>query len=62
MKKFCKDLKKCGMEIIMKKMIPLTKKSINHIIYYICKGEFEDTHYKIRDHCHYRGAGIYSYI
>ena len=62
MKKFSKDLREHTTKIInyeKKKMIPLTKEEkIYHNeqeICYICKKEFDEKNYKVRDHCHYTG-------
>ena len=62
MKKFCKDLREHVNKIInykKKKMIPLTtEEKINYNeqeICYICKKEFDEKNYKVRDHCHYTG-------
>ena len=62
MKKFCKDLREHATKMInyeKKKMIPLTKEEkICHNeqeICYICKKEFDEKNYKVRDHCHYTG-------
>ena len=67
MKKFSKDLRDHATKIInyeKKKMISLTtEEKIYHNeqeICYICKKEFDEKNYKVRDHCHYtskcRGA------
>ena len=62
MKKFFKDLRAHGTKIIdheKKKMIPLTtEEKIYHNeqeICYICKTEFDEKNYKVRDYCHYTG-------
>ena len=62
MKKFSKDLRTHATKIInheKKKMIPLTtEEKIYHNeqeIFYICKKEFDEKKYKVRDHCHYTG-------
>ena len=60
MKKFYKDLRTHAIKIINheKKMIPLTteEKIYNEQeICYICKKEFDEKNYKVRDHCHYTG-------
>ena len=62
MKKFSKDLRDHATKIInyeKKKMISLTtKEEIYHNeqeICYICKKEFDEKNYKVRDHCHYTG-------
>ena len=62
MKKFSKDLRTHATKIInhkKKKMIPLTTvEKIYHNeqeICYICKKEFDEKNYKVRDHCHYTG-------
>ena len=68
MKKFSKDLRTHATKMInheKKKMIPLTtEEKIYHNeqeICYLCKNEFDEKNYKVRDHCHYtgkyRGAG-----
>ena len=62
MKKFSKDLRDHATKIInyeKKKMISLTtEEKIYHNereICYICKKEFDEKNYKVRDHCHYTG-------
>ena len=62
MKKFSKDLRTHATKIInheKKNMIPLTTgEKIHHNeqeICYICKKEFDEKNYKVRDHCHYTG-------
>ena len=62
MKKFSKDLRDHSTKIInyeKKKMISLTREEkIYHNeqeICYICKKEFDEKNYKVRDHCHYTG-------
>ena len=62
MKKFCKNLREHATKIInyeKKKMISLTtEEKIYHKeqeIFYICKKEFDEKNYKVRDHCHYTG-------
>ena len=62
MKKFSNDLRDHATKIInykKKKMIPLTtEEKIYHNeqeICYICKKEFDEKNYKVRDHCHYTG-------
>ena len=62
MKKFSKDLREHATKIInyeKKKMISLTtEEKIYHNeqeICYICKKEFDEKNYKVRDHCHYTG-------
>ena len=62
MKRFCEDCREHATEIInyeKKKMIPLTtEEKINYNeqeICYICKKEFDEKNYKLRDHCHYTG-------
>ena len=62
MKKFSKDLRDHDTKIInyeKKKMISLTtEEKIYHNeqeICYICKKEFDEKNYKVRDHCHYTG-------
>ena len=62
LKKFSKDLREHATKIInyeKKKMIPLTtEEKIYHNeqeICYICKKEFDEKNYKVRDHCHYTG-------
>ena len=62
MKKFFKDLRDHATKIInyeKKKMISLlTEEKIYHNeqeICYICKKEFDEKNYKVRDHCHYTG-------
>ena len=70
-KKFCKDLKELGTEMInfkKKEMIPLTNKEIKSYekqkVCYICEKKFCDDknkkseyelYHKVRDHCHYTG-------
>ena len=70
-KKFCKDLKELGTEMInfkKKEMIPLTNKEIKSYekqkVCYICEKKFcddknkkseYDLYHKVRDHCHYTG-------
>ena len=62
MKKFSKDLREHATKIInyeKKRMILLTtEEKIYHNeqeICYICKKEFDEKNYKVRDHCHYTG-------
>ena len=62
MKKFSKDLREHATKIInykKKKLISLTtEEKIYHNeqeICYICKKEFDEKNYKVRDHCHYTG-------
>ena len=62
MKNLSKDLREHATKIInyeKKKMIPLTtEEKIYHNeqeICYICKKEFDEKNYKVRDHCHYTG-------
>ena len=62
MKKFSKDLRDHDTKMInyeKKKMISLTtEEKIYHNeqeICYICKKEFDEKNYKVRDHCHYTG-------
>ena len=61
-KKFSKDLRTHATKIInreKKKMIPLaTEEKIYHNeqeVCYICKKEFDEKNYKVRDHCNYTG-------
>ena len=62
MKKFSKDLRDHATKIInyeKKKMISLaTEEKIYHNeqgICYICKKEFDEKNYKLRNNCHYTG-------
>ena len=62
MKKFSKDLRNHATKITnheKKKLISLTtEEKIYHNqqeICYICKKEFDEKNYKVRDHCHYTG-------
>ena len=62
MKKFSKDLREHATKIInyeKKKIIPLTtEEKLYHNeqeICYICKKEFDEKNYKVRDHCRYTG-------